>query len=56
MPFDERRVGTFLNNLETDIRITNPDGVPLTSGDTIIIPLINEPNNPNILKIKVKLD
>ncbi len=56
MPFDERRVGTFLNNLATDIRITNPDGVTLTSGDTIIIPLINEPNNPNILKITVKLD
>ncbi|MHA1775886.1 MAG: hypothetical protein DRO88_03725 [Promethearchaeia archaeon] len=55
MQYDARRVGTFLNDFTTDIRTAFPDGVTLHTGDKILIPLINEPNNPNIASITFEI-
>ena len=55
MEYDSRRVGTFLNDRENDIRVNQPTGVIVHGGDKIIIPLINEPNNPNFIEIVIGL-
>ncbi|MHA1585647.1 MAG: hypothetical protein ACTSWL_10360 [Promethearchaeota archaeon] len=54
MKFDDRRVGTFLNTPDYDVRIKNPEGIELKPGDKIIIPLISEPNNPNRMELTFK--
>jgi hypothetical protein len=53
MKYDEKRVGTFLNSNEFDIRVKDPDGVEIHSGDIIIIPLINEADNPNQITLSI---
>ncbi|MHA1519372.1 MAG: hypothetical protein ACTSVZ_00910 [Promethearchaeota archaeon] len=53
MEYDSRRLGTFLNGRENDIRLNQPDGVIVQRGDKLIIPLINEPNNPNFIEIVI---
>lgn len=56
MSYDARRVGTFLNDLSTDIRLVHPDGVKINSGDKVLIPLVNEKNNPNLVSISFEID
>ena len=51
MKFDNRRVGVFFNSLKHDIRKENPEGISINSGDRIIIPLIQEKDNPNFIEI-----
>ena len=55
MEYDSRRVGTFLNDRENDIRVNQPTGIIVHRGNKIIIPLINEPNNPNFIEILIEL-
>jgi len=50
--YDPDRPGDYLNSMSNDIRQSAPDGITITSKDKIIIPLIIEPNNPNIIEIK----
>jgi hypothetical protein len=45
--YDERRVGTYLNSKDHDIRSKNPEGLYLSKGDCIIIPLIKEDSLKN---------
>ncbi|MHA1719021.1 MAG: hypothetical protein ACTSWX_12295 [Promethearchaeota archaeon] len=54
MDYDERRIGTFLNTIEHDIRIMDPDGVQIQPGSTIFIPLVKEINNFNQIKLILK--
>ncbi|MHA1674407.1 MAG: hypothetical protein ACTSYI_12370 [Promethearchaeota archaeon] len=55
MEYNSRRVGTFLNDRNNDIRANQPTGIIVHGGDKIIIPLINEPNNPNFIEIVIEL-
>ena len=53
MQYDERRIGTFLNTLENDIRKASPQGADFTSGNTLIIPLTFEKDNQNRIEIQL---
>jgi len=54
MKYDEGRVGTFLNTIDDDIRIKDPNGIEIQPGSTIFIPLVKEINNFNQIKIILK--
>ena len=54
MKYDEGRIGTFLNTIDDDIRIKDPDGIEIQPGSTIFIPLVKEINNFNQIKIILK--
>ena len=51
MKYDEGRVGTFLNTINDDIRIKDPNGIEIQPGSTIFIPLVKESNNFNQIKL-----
>jgi len=54
MVYDEGRVGTFLNTIDNDIRLKDPNGIEIQSGSTIFIPLVKEINNFNQIKLIFK--
>ncbi len=54
MKYDEGRVGTFLNTIDDDIRIKDPNGIEIQPGSSIFIPLVKEINNFNQIKIIIK--
>ena len=54
MEYDEGRVGTFLNTIDDDIRIKDPNGIEIQPGSTIFIPLVKEINNFNQIKLIFK--
>lgn len=56
MEYDQRRVGTYLNDFSNDIRKNFPEGISIKTGDKILVPLINEPENPNKIEIEVIVD
>ena len=51
MKYDEGRVGTFLNTINDDIRIKDPNGIEIQPGSTIFIPLVKEINNFNQIEL-----
>ncbi len=51
MMYDDRRVGTYYNSFDYDIRIQSPNGIYLKKGDVIIIPLISENEIHNFIKL-----
>ncbi|MHA1744754.1 MAG: hypothetical protein ACTSWW_02075 [Promethearchaeota archaeon] len=53
--YDERRIGTFLEERTNDIRLNHKDGLSIESGIKIILPLSFEHENPNQIEIKIYL-
>ncbi len=53
-PYDELRIGTYLNSLDTDIRLSEQNTLRFNKGDKIIIPLTKEQDNSNLIEIEYK--
>ena len=54
MEFDAGRIGIFFKTLDHDIRKEDPEGIAIKSGDSLIIPLTKEANNPNYVEITIQ--
>lgn len=53
--YDNRRIGTFLEEKTDDIRLNYSEGLSIESGVKIILPLSGEQDNPNQIEININL-